>query len=289
MLTARPCGLDLRNLHPVIRDSGTRGPSPNNGLSVSEHGGRLSVRRLGELNVHPEGGALGRLPGLLSQGWACPLLQGLPWGRGQNSCNARKGRGLQGGGSLFPGRPWGLLVRGALVLGPPLRLNWRVREEREGRLGGRGGAGASSWEEGGRGRKDPGGGCQGSLISQGPLASPPCVCSQSGAPTGAASPGSRNAGSQALAERCWVGVGEPLRATCCQVGGHVGAHEPCGCKQGGSCFLGQGLKPEAGGAPSPSRSLAAKTRGCLGRQRSRSRGRAEKSGSCGGRSRGLQH
>lgn len=158
MLTARPCGLDLRNLHPVIRDSGTRGPSPNNGLSVSEHGGRLSVRRLGELNVHPEAGALGRLPGLLSQGWACPLLQGLPWGRGQNSCNARKGRGLQGGGSLFPGRPWGLLVRGALVLGPPLRLNWRVREEREGRLGGEGrsrgeqlGGGRTRKERSGRG------------------------------------------------------------------------------------------------------------------------------------------
>lgn len=43
----------------------------------------------------------------------------------------------------------------------------------------------------------------------------------------------------------------------------VRAREPWGCKQGGSCFLERGLKPEAGGAPSP-RSLIVKTRGRLG-------------------------
>ena len=92
-LTARPCGLDLRNLHPVIRVSGTRGPSLNNGLSSSEHGGRLSVRRLGKLIVCPEAGAMGRLPGLLPQGWACPLLQELPCGAGAELLRCQEGEG----------------------------------------------------------------------------------------------------------------------------------------------------------------------------------------------------
>lgn len=47
---ARPRGLDLRNLHPLI-DSGNAALPRTMGWRGSELGGRLCVRSLGKLNV----------------------------------------------------------------------------------------------------------------------------------------------------------------------------------------------------------------------------------------------
>lgn len=118
-LMARPCGLDLRNLHPVI-DSGNRAFPRTMGCRVSELGGRLCVRNgawqpFRGLRQTSSGFAApqqGRARGLQSQD--CPLL---PWSDSllPSSRKAVLGRGSSSGGDpegsrfgVSPGvRLWG--------------------------------------------------------------------------------------------------------------------------------------------------------------------------------------
>lgn len=112
---ARPCGLDLRNLHPVI-DSGNRAFPRTMGCRVSELGGRLCVRN----------GAWQPFRGLrqTSSGFV------LPSRAGPGGCKARRAHPGPGLTAFFP--PPGKLsqVGGAQVggtLGAGFTGTWEGR------------------------------------------------------------------------------------------------------------------------------------------------------------------